>query len=258
MLLRIGMALILIIVLALSQVQAVASNNGPDSNGDKQSRTPTVSQVIERFLRAVGGRAAWLKIKTQYAAGTIEVPVVGDKGTYEVYTKAPTKSLVVMRFANGEIRSGFDGQRGWSQTQQGRAQYDPPAKQAASKRDNDFHKYQHFWQHFPNARVVGTEEVEGAKAYVVEATPAGEKLPERLYFNVSTGLLVRRDTISEDNQGKQTTEIQYYDDYREIDGIKVAFGQRLVKGNVTIVTKHTEMKNNVAMDDVMFNLPSSK
>jgi hypothetical protein len=163
-----------------------------------------------------------------------------------------------MKFANGEIRSGFDGQRSWSRTPQDGAQYDPPAKEAASKRDNDFYKYLHFRQHFPNAKVVGIEEVEGAKAYVVEATPAGERLLERLYFNVSTGILVRRDTSSEDSESKKTSDIQYYDDYRAVGGIKVAFGQRIVKGNVTIVTKHTEVKNNIAMDDAMFNLPSSK
>lgn len=258
MLLRPGLAMILIIISAHSQVTAVASNRSLDNRINQRSRTPTASQVIERFLQAVGGRAAWLKIRTQYAAGTIEVPATGSKGTFETYLKAPTKSLFIMRLGSGEFRSGFDGRRSWSQAQQSRAQYDPPAKQTVSERDKDFYKFLNFKQHFPHARVTGIEEVEGEKAYVVEALPVDEKLPERLYFNIGSGLLVRRDTSEADGEGKKTTGIQYYDDYREVDGIKVAFGQRIIQGDVTIVTKHTEFKNNLVMDDAIFNLPASK
>jgi hypothetical protein len=257
MLRRPGLAFILIIS-ALSPTPVVASTHGLDFRSNQRSRMPSVSQVIERFLRAVGGRAAWLKIKTQYVAGTMEVQPAGIKGTYEAYAKSPIRSLVVFKLPSVEFRAGVDGQRSWSQKQQAEAQYDPPAEQAAKKRDSDSYKYLHFKEHFPNAQVVGIEEVEGAKAYVVEAIPAGEKLPERLYFNISTGILVRRDTSSEDSEGQKTTGIQYYNDYREIDGLKIAFSQRIIHGYMTIVIKVTEVKNNIAMSDTIFNLPANK
>jgi hypothetical protein len=113
-------------------------------------------------------------------------------------------------------------------------------------------------KHFPNAKVVRVEDIDGEKAYVVEAIPVGEKLPELLYFNVRNGLLVRRDTSSVDNVGKKTTDIQYYDDYREVDGIKVAFSQRIIQSGIVILSKHTEVKNNITIDDAMFNPPASK
>ncbi|HJU54181.1 MAG TPA: hypothetical protein VJ715_06405 [Pyrinomonadaceae bacterium] len=234
-----------------------ASARSANFKSNRQGRTPTASQVIERFIRAIGGRAAWLRIKTQYTAGTIEVTTTGGKGTYEAYLKAPAKSLVIIRLAGTEFKSGFDGQMSWNQSQQNAAQYDPPAKQATSRRDSDFYKYLNFRQHFRNARVTGIEEVEGAQAYVVEATRFGEKLPEKLYFNVRSGILVRRDTSSENSKGKITTDIQYYDDYREIDGIKLAYGQRAIQSDMTIVMKHTEVKNNLAISDAIFNLPKN-
>lgn len=255
--LRHKLTLILIILCVVAPCPARASARGTNFKSNRQGRTPTVSQVIERFIRAVGGRAAWLRIKTQYAAGTIEVTTTGGKGTYEAYLKVPTKSLVIVRLAGIEIKHGFDGQMSWNQSQQNAAQYDPPAKQEASRRDADFHKYLNFRRHFRNARVTGIEEVEGAQAYVVEATPVGEKLPEKLYFNVRSGILVRRDTSSEKSEGKITTGIQYYDDYREIDGIKLAYGQRIIESDMTIVTKHMEVKNNLAISDVIFNKPKN-
>jgi hypothetical protein len=137
-------ALILIIVSSLWLIPAVASNSRLNSSHSQQNQLPMVSQIIEHFIKAIGGRTAWLKVKTQYAAGIIEVPSTGNKGTYEVYSKAPTKSLAIMRFTNGEFRFGFDGQKSWRQAQHDEAQYDPPEKQEASRRDSDFYKYLNF------------------------------------------------------------------------------------------------------------------
>ena len=219
---------------------------------------PSALQIVERFISAVGGRAAWLKIKSQYASGTIEV-LGGKTGTFEVFAKAPNQTLVLMKFENGvEIKTGFDGQRGWSQTQQSAGQYDDPAKLAATKRDADFYKYLHFKEHFPKATVIGTADVDGAKAYIVEATPAGEKLPERLYFDLGTGLLVLRDTSRANAEGKVIPDMVYYHDYQFVDGIKVAYRLQLIQGDMTIVTKNSNVKNNLAIDDAKFRLPLAK
>lgn len=250
MLQRLGLTLILIIS-SLAEASIV--------NQHKQSQLPTALEVVERHIQAVGGRAAWLKIKSQYTAGTIEVLDTDTKGTYEVYAKAPNRDLLIMKFAGGGgFKEGFDGQRSWSLSQKNGAQYDPPEKQTRNKRDADFYKYLHFKVHFPNAKVIGIEEVSGAKAYLIEATPAGEKLSERLYFDVRTGLLILRDTSQNDADGKKIPSMQYCDDYRKVGEIKIAFSLRMIEGNTTIVTKDTEVKNNIALDNKIFNLPESK
>jgi hypothetical protein len=90
-----------------SQPYVAASQNPFDFQLNWRKAMPTVREVIERFIKAVGGKAAWLKVKSQYAAGTIEVPALGNKGTYEVHTKAPDKSLVVMKLITGEFENRF-------------------------------------------------------------------------------------------------------------------------------------------------------
>lgn len=246
----------LIVTPTTSKPYAAASQNRFDIQLNPRKSMPTVGEVIERFIKAVGGKAAWLKVKSQYAAGTIEVPALGNKGTYEAHTKAPDKSLVVMKLISGELRTGFDGQRGWSQTWNNEIQYDPAPKTAARKRDADFYKYLHFKQHFPVAKLIGIEVVEGKKTYLIEATSAGEKIPESLFFDIDTGFLIRRDTKVEDEKGGYRVESQFYDDYREVGGIKVSFGQRIVQDTIVIIRKHTEVKNNLAMDDAIFSPPS--
>lgn len=247
-----------VLALILVALVGLASNPRNDRSAVSGRDTPTASQIVERFITAVGGRSAWLKVRSQYAIGTMEVLGV-NRGTFEVYAKAPNETLVVMRFENGvEIRVGFDGQRSWTQSQQSAARYDDPAKLAATKRDADFYKYLHFREHFPNAKVTGIAEVDNAKAYVVEATPAGEKIPERLYFDLATGLLVLRDTSRDDAGGKVIPDRIYYYDYRFVDAIKVAHTLRMIQGDTTIVTKHSNVKNNLAIDDDIFRLPLDK
>ena len=256
MLFRLILVTSLITTPIIAQPYVAARENRFDLQLRQRKGMPTVREVIERFIKAVGGKAAWLKIKSQYSAGTIEVPALGNKGTYEAHLKAPDKTLVVMKLITGELRTGFDGQRGWSQTWDNEIQFDPATKTAARKRESDFHKYLHFKQHFPLAKLMGIEVVEGKKTYLIEATPAGEKIPESLFFDIDSGFLIRRDTKVADDKGGYRVETQYYDDYREVDGIKVAFGQRIVQDKIVIVRKHTEVKHDLAMDDAIFKPPA--
>ena len=246
----------LITTTTILQPTLAVGQHGLDSRLTQRKRTLTAGEVIERFIRAVGGKAAWLRVKSQYAAGTIEVPALGNKGSYEAHLKAPDKSLIVMRLITGELKTGFDGQRRWTQTTNNEIKYDPSTKLAAIKRDSDFYKYLHFKQHFPSAKLIGIEVVEGEKTYLIEAVPAGEKISESLFFNINTGLLVRRDTKDGDGKDGYRVESQYYDDYREVDGIKVSFGQRIVQDKIVIVLKHNELKNNLKMDDRIFSPPA--
>lgn len=102
MLKRIGLAVSVVI---LSIGQSFSANIEPTQTG----KTPSASKVVERFIEAVGGRSAWLKITSQFAAGHLEVLGGGRTEMYEVYTKPPNQSLVVMRRSSrGEIKMGFD------------------------------------------------------------------------------------------------------------------------------------------------------
>lgn len=103
---------------------------------------------------------------------------------------------------------------------------------------------------------MGIEEVEGRKTYLIEATPAGEKISESLFFDIDLGFLLRRDTKVADDNGGYRVETQYYDDYREVGGIKVAFGKRIVQDKIVIIFKDSEVKNNLAMDDAIFKPPA--
>ena len=72
------------IAFVLIAVVTLTSNPTNSRSAVRRSDTPTAQQIVERFIAAVGGRTAWLKIKSQYAIGTIEVLGSGNAGTFEV------------------------------------------------------------------------------------------------------------------------------------------------------------------------------
>jgi hypothetical protein len=46
--------------------------------------TPTVDQVLDKYVDALGGRAAWKKITSRQSTGTIEVPALNLYGIFQV------------------------------------------------------------------------------------------------------------------------------------------------------------------------------
>ena len=92
-----------------------------------------------------------------------------------------------------------------------------------------------------------------ADAYVIEAKPASGP-SEKLFFDVRTGLLVRRYTESDTFLGKLPLQTDY-EDYREVDGIKQPFLIHWSFPGRTWGRKIVEIKQNVALDDTKFNPP---
>src|SRR5262249_16636549 len=80
---------------------------------------PTVDQVLERYIRALGGEQALSKVKTRKRSG--EVQVAGLRGTFEIYEAAPNKQLLAGSLPPpaGSVTQAFDGSIGWVKNQNG-------------------------------------------------------------------------------------------------------------------------------------------
>ena len=69
-------------------------------------------------------------------------------------------------------------------------------------------------------------------------------------------MLVRVDTMTVTPEGK-TPGKTFFEDYREVDGVKMPFKSRSITPQVEIVTILSEIKNNVPIDDAKFVRPKS-
>ena len=79
---------------------------------------------------------------------------------------------------------------------------------------------------------------------------------ERLYFDAQTGLLVRRITTTPTVVGLVPEQVDY-EDYRDVDGLKVPFTIRVttIDPSNSSTRKFTEIKLNVPVDDTKFKKP---
>jgi hypothetical protein len=76
---------------------------------------PSASQVIARYVEAIGGRDAVMRHPTSRSVGTFEMPAAGLRGEMEILTAQPNRMVSVVNIPGlGTMRSGFDGTVGWS------------------------------------------------------------------------------------------------------------------------------------------------
>lgn len=92
---------LLMIVVVAGHIQGQAGQQKPDSKTQAATKiattTPTVDQIIDKYLQAVGGREAFSKITSRVRKGEVEIPGVPGKGETEEYAKIPNKAMTKIR-----------------------------------------------------------------------------------------------------------------------------------------------------------------
>jgi zinc protease len=223
----------------------------------RQTADPTVDEILTRYVNALGGRAAIAKHTTRISKGTVEVVAGGatENGTAESYSKAPDKYLSIVQIPDyGEVRNCFDGQIGWiSRPGTGIEPYTGQDLSSA-RRTADFYQSIDLKKLYPKMVLKGKEDVGKWPAYVVEADPGDGSL-RRLYFDVSSGLLIRNDEEHDTPDGRDVVQ-SYLEDYRDVEGVKQPFTVRQAHGATHIIIKLTEVQMDQPIDDAKFAKPA--
>jgi outer membrane lipoprotein-sorting protein len=220
-------------------------------NNDSSKALPTIDQLLKKYIRAIGGREAHEKLKTRIATGEWDNVTRGVRFPIEIYSKAPNKRVEILDASEnrGFTGRGYDGTNGWSMnmTETGLRPLEG-AELAMMKRESDFYRALRLDQLYKRLTLTAKENIDGREVYIVEALPETGN-PEKLYFEAASGLLFRRDVV----YGK-TPVHHYFEDYKDIDGIKLPFTLRS-EGPIKIVTRLREVKHNTTIDDAKFKIP---
>ena len=99
-----------------------------------------------------------------------------------------------------------------------------------------------------------TDAIDGRPAYLVTASTASGAR-ERLYFDVQTGLLVRRVASSQTVLGSFNYQVDYRD-YKLFNGVKIPTTIDYAFPGVRWTRKIVQVKNNVSVDAAAFNAPA--
>ncbi len=215
---------------------------------------PTVSQLIDNYVRALGGSAAIEKITTRVEKGSATFH--GQPQSVEIFTQSPDKLSVVRHMSDGgSFVTTLDGQEGWSSAPGRPAHEMHEADVAAAHMDADLQFPLHIQQLFPELRPEYPEKIADRDAYLILAIRAGQP-PVRLYFDEQSGLLVRMIRYAETPLGRNPTQIDYAD-YRDVDGVQVPFRVTTSQPGNTSSIQFDSVQQNVPIDPAKFAKPQS-
>jgi len=222
---------------------------------------PTVDDIFNKYLQAVGGKAAVEKVQTRVSEGSLQRPTTvnpgGKPATIQIYHKAPNKIALVITAPDGSVTyQSFNGTTGWVKTPTQQREL-TAAELAQVRQQADLYKEVTLKDQFSGLRVGNKQKVNNRDAYVVVGMNKGTNKRERLFFDVESGLLVRRVDLNQTVLGLDPVQMDF-SDYREVDGVKLPFMiqiSSLDNNHNGQIRTFSQIKQNVPVDDAKFEPP---
>jgi photosynthetic reaction center cytochrome c subunit len=208
---------------------------------------PTPQQILAKYTEAIGGKEAVEKIKTRVIKG-VSVAANGQSFPLEILFASPDKYSLSVSLPQGATTQKLNGASGWiKNAREDRAMDDVDIARAKSLA----------WsleplqikEPYPQVIFGGTEKIGERDTQIVRmALP--NKRRAAFYFDKETGLLSRRVVTTETPIGVDSEQIDY-EDYREVDGVKVAHTIKIsyFDNLYSSTRKFTEIKHNAQVDE---------
>jgi outer membrane lipoprotein-sorting protein len=224
-------------------------------------KLPAVEEILNKYVEAAGGKRALEGIQSRVKEASYTRPKLvnpsGKLSALEVYEKAPNKLLWVTTGPDGTVISqGYNGKVGWIKTPTEQREM-TSAEVALVRERAELQRELNFKNLFSSLRVVNKQKIGDRDVYYISGVNLNGKR-ERLYFDTTTGLLVRRVVLSKTILGLDPVQIDYLD-YREVNGVKLPFTLEisyLDSSHYNTTRKFSQIRNNVPVDDAKFEVPS--
>ncbi len=241
-------------IIVVMAVMVVISLSCSHTREAVETGPPTGERILDRYVEKSGGIETYNKINNRYMQGTVEIPAAGLTLQTEVYSAKPNRIFTLAQAeAVGEVRSGSDGRVFWENSLMSGPRLLEGGELTEAMQRAAFDRLAYWRKYYTKAEYVGVDSVDGAPVYKVVMTPQSGN-PETMYFNQTTGLLIKSESIFKHQMGDLPIEA-VLGDYRDVDGILMPFVTRvIVMGQERVVTV-TAISQNIDMPDTLFAIP---
>jgi outer membrane lipoprotein-sorting protein len=217
---------------------------------------PTVDQVLNKYIQAIGGSQRVGALTSFSARGTfIGFETEQTKVPVEVYAKAPNQRTTIVHTALGDSLRVFDGRAAYI------AAPDRPVPLMTMTGGNQDGAKIEAIVSFPSQIKgafaqwrVGTTGIDDHEVQVLQGTNPRQP-PVNFYFDAQSGLLVRVLRFMDTAVGRVPTQVDY-SDYRDVSGVKMPFHWVTTWTNGQATTDLTEAQTNVPIDASRFVRPA--
>jgi photosynthetic reaction center cytochrome c subunit len=218
---------------------------------------PTIDQVFDKYIKALGGADALSKITSYAGKGTSTTFGADQINPAEIFAKAPDKYVTIVHQREGDMVRTYDGRDAWvvlPLTVTGEYQLTATAADGG-KLDGQMAFPGNIKSFFSTWRVSYPANIDGHDVNVVQGSrPDG--FIATFYFDKQTGLLLRMVRYANSAVGRVPTQIDFAD-YGPVAGVMMPFKRTYgwVSGREEYTL--TEIKTNVPVDDSKFVKPPS-
>ncbi|MEO6654476.1 MAG: hypothetical protein ABIO36_00185 [Pyrinomonadaceae bacterium] len=209
------------------------------------------SKILKQAEKALGGTRTLQSIRSVSKTGSIRRPADGISGKYISQTSQPNLLNISFDLDGFEDETGYNGRSGWSrnsreglQTLTGRTSIDLTAR--ALFRNNLWLRYKGDKSKLTSG---GQTNIDGKTSNIIILTTQ-KGVAIKLFFDALTGLPLR-DEIPNGDQ-VETTD---YDDYRDVNGLKQAFSNRLTVGGQIYEIRFDDIKISQPIALAAYNFP---
>jgi photosynthetic reaction center cytochrome c subunit len=221
---------------------------------------PTVDQVLDKYMQAIGGAANVARITSIVASGkSIGYRGFGGGGVVELLAQAPDKRATHISFPEYPDRGlsvrTYDGRTGWIATPLAVV---PKYELGGSERDGARLDAQlsfpaQIKQALTDLRVGLPATIDDKDVTVVQGNGPNGTLAT-LYFDDATGLLVRMVRHGRSPIGRVPTQVDYAD-YRTVDAVKFPFRWTFAWLDGRDQFEFSDVRLNVPIDAARFGEP---
>jgi hypothetical protein len=209
---------------------------------------PDARTIIDRHVKAIGGRDAVLAHKSMHGTGTLSVPAQGMNGTIEVFGAVPNLQVVKVTIGGqGDIIEGFDGSHGWSMNQITGPSLKVGKELDQAKLDADFYSELRDPKNYPEVKTLEKLTFDGRPCYKVSLKRI-DGSTDIDYYDAETGLRAGSENTRETQMGVVTQT--------SIEGGYKKFGKLLQATSVKV--KALGLEQVIVLDTVEYDtVPAS-
>ncbi|HAK55397.1 MAG: pitrilysin family protein [Vicinamibacterales bacterium] len=217
-------------------------------------------EVVRRAIAAKGGADRLRTITTATARGrtTMYTPAGSMDADTVSYTAYPGRFRVEAALPTGRIVQAFADDEAWLEGPDGVEDASPTVRDdfRASLRRDLIQLLLRAADGGVDMRPIGAASADG-RAAAVEFLTADIDEPVRLFLDPRTGLVIRQTYVSQGPAGPEETE-ELYSDYREVDGVQVAFRAIVRRGGVSVLERElADLTFNATIDAALFARPGA-
>jgi photosynthetic reaction center cytochrome c subunit len=223
---------------------------------------PKPDVIVDTYLQALGGAQKLSTLTSWAATGTsMGFGGFGGAGRVEIYVKAPDQRSTTILFPDAPDRDAsvrsFDGRLGWIKTplsvlgeyQLSGSEFD------GARLDAQLSFPGQMKQVLTNLRTLDSMTIDGQDCAVVQGD-SQRRTFATLFFQKSTGLLVRTIRFGPSPIGRIPTQIDY-GDYRDVNGIKMPFHFTLSWLDGRDDFQLNQIRLNIPIDAARFGRPTA-